>query len=268
MSRTVKVGLVQLNSGTDPSLNLGPTEELLREAGSRGCDLILTPEMTDFYEPALTEIPSKAAPEDEHPFIRSATAVASEFATWILIGSVNVRLPNGEVANRSVLVSPEGAIAARYDKIHLFDVDIPDGQVYRESSVYRSGTNYTLVDTTWGRLGMSICYDVRFPGLYRHVAKEGAEVISVPAAFTHLTGVAHWATLIRSRAIETGSFVLAAAQCGFHGDSRRTYGHSMVVDPWGEVLVEGGEDVDVFVTTIDLERVAAVRTMIPSLRGD
>lgn len=258
------MGLVQLSSRHEPAENLPQTLELIEQAAGLGADLVITPEMTDFYEPTLDRVRQKASPHEEHPVLLAASDLAATLEIWLLIGSVNVDVGGG-VANRSVLMDSRGQAAGIYDKIHLYDVDIPDGQVYRESSIYRPGNKALVVDLPWGKAGLSICYDLRFPDLYRGLALQGAVFLTVPAAFTRLTGSAHWETLLRTRAIENGCFVFAAAQCGTHAGGRQTYGHSMAVDPWGHVLIEAGTDVGVVVTDIDVGRVSEVRQMIPSL---
>lgn len=261
------VALVQLNSSEHPNQNLDQTLELIEQAALNGADFVLTPEMSDFYDTQLDRLADKAKPENDHPLLIAAGALASEHDIWLLIGSVNVKVEGG-VANRSVLINSEGETVATYDKIHLFDVDISDGQVYRESEIYRAGDRRVVADLPWGRAGLSICYDLRFPTLYRHLAKQGASFLTIPAAFTETTGKAHWLPLLRSRAIETGCYVFAPAQCGTHAGGRRTYGHSLVVDPWGDILVEAGTEVGVSMAQIRPERVDEVRQMIPSLSAD
>jgi predicted amidohydrolase len=210
----------------------------------------------------------KAVPEDEDTALAAFRVLAAELQVWLLIGSLAVRVAPDKAANRSILIDPAGQIVARYDKIHMFDVEIPDGQSYRESRVFQAGGQAVLADLPWGRLGMTVCYDVRFPYLYRALAQAGAAFLSVPAAFTKMTGEAHWHVLLRARAIETGCFVFAPAQCGTHAEGRQTFGHSLIVAPWGEVLADGGEEPGVVVAEIDPARVAQAHAMVPALRHD
>jgi predicted amidohydrolase len=194
--------------------------------------------------------------------------LAGELGVWLLAGSLVVRLAADRLANRSYLIGPGGDISARYDKIHMFDVEIPDGQSYRESRAYRPGGRAVTADLPWGRLGLTVCYDLRFPQLFRALAKGGADFISVPSAFTKFTGRAHWHVLLRARAIETGCFVFAPAQCGTHAEGRKTYGHSLIVAPWGEVLAEGGEEPGLITAEIDPAEIGKARAMVPSLTHD
>jgi predicted amidohydrolase len=267
MSSNFKVGLVQLNSGETLEENLPATLSLIREAATLGADLVMTPEMTDFYEPDLAQVEAKSYPESTHPLLKHAGELADELGVWLLLGSVNVRLEEG-VANRSVLFNDSGQIATTYDKIHPFDVDIPDGQQYRESSVYRPGDQLATAEIPWGKLGLSICYDLRFPGQYRALARKGCDFLAVPAAFTELTGKSHWMSLLRARAIENGSLVFAPAQAGVHKGERRTYGHSVAIDPWGNILVEAADEVGVSIANVEPDLVGEVRQMIPSLGDD
>jgi predicted amidohydrolase len=206
--------------------------------------------------------------EADHPAIPFYAGLAKETGAWLLIGSLAVKLDDATLANRSYLLAPSGAIAARYDKIHMFDVDLAGGESYRESATYRPGRQAVLTDLPWARLGMTICYDMRFAYLYRALAKAGAQVITVPAAFTVPTGRAHWHVLLRARAIETGCFVVAAAQCGTHDNGRKTYGHSLIVSPWGEILAEAGEEPGVIVAEIDVAKVEEARRAVPSIEHD
>jgi predicted amidohydrolase len=217
-------------------------------------------------EPDRRQVYAKAFSESDHPALGAFRELARETGAWILGGSITVRAGPGKVANRSLLLDPGGEIAGRYDKIHMFDVDLPGGESYRESDTYEPGRATCVARTPWGGLGMTVCYDLRFPWLYRDLALAGADFLSVPSAFTRPTGTAHWSVLLRARAIETGCFVFAPAQCGEHAGGRKTYGHSLIVDPWGAVLAEAGEGVGVIVADIDPSRVAEVRTSVPSLR--
>jgi predicted amidohydrolase len=206
--------------------------------------------------------------EGDHATLAMLTAMAAERKAWILIGSLAVAISNGKIANRCYLIDPGGEVQATYDKIHMFDVDLDDGDNYRESATYEPGTKAVTADLPWGKLGLTICYDVRFAYLYRALAQAGAEFITVPAAFTKVSGEAHWHVLQRARAIETGSYVIAAAQCGTHAEDRKTYGHSLIVDPWGRVLADGGDDVGVITAEIDPAQVAEARRKIPALSHD
>lgn len=268
MTAGFTVGLVQMTSGRDLGPNVEAASALIREARGQGADFVLTPETTTMMEPRRKLTLEKAAPEAEHEGVSAFAALAAELEIWLLIGSMTVGLDGEKVANRSFLFDPAGGIAARYDKIHMFDVEIPDGQSYRESSTYRAGSAAVTAALPWGTLGLSVCYDLRFPHLYRSLARAGADFLTVPAAFTRFTGQAHWHVLLRARAIETGCFVFAPAQCGEHAEGRRTYGHSLVVAPWGEVLADGGEAPGVVVAEVDPARVAEARRMVPALGHD
>jgi predicted amidohydrolase len=211
---------------------------------------------------------AKSFAEDAHPGLPHFSALAKELGVWLLIGSMPIRVEAERLANRSFLIDDQGRVTARYDKIHLFDVDLPNGEVYRESERIRPGAQAVLAPTPWGALGMTVCYDLRFPQLYRDLAQADAAMLSIPSAFTVPTGEAHWHVLLRARAIETGAFVLAPAQCGTHAGGRRTYGHSLIVAPWGEILAEAGDAPGTISAEIDFSKVAEARSMIPSLRHD
>jgi predicted amidohydrolase len=262
------VGLVQMTSGREHGPNIEAASAMIRKAAAQGADFVLTPENTTMMEPDKRRLMEKAFAEEEHPAIPAFRELARELKIWLLIGSLCVRTEETRAANRSILFAPDGAVAARYDKIHMFDVDIPDGQTYRESATFRPGERAVTADLPWGRLGMTVCYDLRFPHLYRALAQAGASFLTVPAAFTKFTGEAHWHVLLRARAIETGCFVLAPAQCGTHAEERRTYGRSLAVAPWGEILTDGGEEPGVSVVRIDPNKVQEARNMVPSLSGD
>lgn len=270
----MRVALVQLNGGDDPVSNLAATELLVRQAAASGAEFVLTPEMTNILTFDRDWARQVVRAEADDPTLARLRLVALECRIWLLIGSLAVRSEqaHGRFANRSFLIGPDGEIAARYDKIHMFDVDLGGGESYRESSGYRPGEQAVAVDTTFGRIGMSICYDLRFPQLYRLLAQAGAQILTVPATFTVPTGTAHWHVLLRARAIETGSYVLAPAQCGTneatHGRSRQTYGHSLVVAPWGEVLADGGDTSGLVFAEIDLDAVRVARGKIPALAHD
>jgi deaminated glutathione amidase len=275
MSVTFTAGCVQFTAGPDPEPNLRAVSDLIRRARDAGADLIMTPEASNFIESGRRRR-EKARPEANDPFLAGVCGLARETGAWLLIGSLVID-PAGELgtvpgetrlANRSFLVDATGAIVARYDKIHMFDIDLPGGESYRESNAYRPGRGTVVAETPWGKLGMSICYDVRFPQLYRALAQAGADFLSVPSVFTVPTGSAHWHVLLRARAIENSCFVCAPAQWGEHTAGRRSYGHSLIVDPWGEVLADGGEGVGIAVARIDPARIAEVRRMVPSLQHD
>lgn len=226
------VANVQTNSKRDPQDNIREVSALIREAKAKGADLIVTPEVVGMIEPKRELGLAKAKPEETHEVLAAFRALAAELGVWLLIGSISIKVAADKMANRQFLIDDGGNIVARYSKIHMFDVQVGDGQTYRESNTYRAGEEAVVVETPWCKLGLSICYDIRFPYLYRDLAKAGAEVIVTPAAFTKVTGQAHWHVLQRARAIENGVFIVTAAQTGEHAEGRKTYGHSLVVDPW------------------------------------
>jgi deaminated glutathione amidase len=270
----VRAALLQLCSGDDPAANLPVTEALVREAAAGGAGLILTPECTNLISTSRARQAAVVVTEDADPTLARLRAVAADCGVHLLIGSLVLATgdPDGRFVNRSLLIGPDGAIAARYDKIHMFDVDLDGGERYRESAAFRPGDRAVLATAGTARLGLSICYDLRFPALYRALAQAGAEVLCVPSAFTVPTGHAHWHALLRARAIETGAFVLAPAQSGEHaaseGTPRRTFGHALAVDPWGAVLADAGDRVGVTLVDLDLGAVARARARIPSLGHD
>jgi predicted amidohydrolase len=264
----VKFACVQMTAGPEVGPNLEAAAALIREAATGGAKFIFTPENTSIIEPNRELALAKSFTQDEHPGLPFFSRLAKELGVWLLIGSMPIRVEPERLANRSFLIDDQGEIITTYDKIHLFDVDLPNGEVYRESERIRAGAQAVLAPTPWGGLGMTVCYDLRFPQLYRDLAHAGATIISIPAAFTVPTGEAHWHVLLRARAIETGAFVLAPAQCGQHAGGRRTYGHSLIVAPWGEILAEAGAAPGTVATVIDFSQVAAARSMIPSLRHD
>jgi len=264
---------VQLNSKRTLAENLPTIRELILEAAARGAHFITLPECSGAMEPVAERTRANTPTEDKHEGIPMVAGLARDKGVWILVGSFAIKLPPknnepGKIANRSYLFDPKGAVVATYDKIHMFDVDIGDGQTYRESATYEPGACGVVADLPWGRLGLSICYDVRFAYLYRALAHAGAQFITVPAAFTKVSGEAHWHVLQRARAIETGCYVIAPAQCGTHAEGRQTFGHSLIVDPWGTVLADGGEDVGVITAEIDPAAVAEARRKIPALSHD
>jgi predicted amidohydrolase len=262
----IKVACVQMRSGTDVARNVAEASSLVREAAKTRAELIATPEMTTLLDRKPGAVWDKSTTEGADPGLKAFRALAAELKTTLLIGSIAVRTENGKCANRSFLIGPDGQVQARYDKIHMFDVQLNAGNIYRESDSFAAGAEAVIADLPAGPLGMTVCYDVRFPDLYRQLAWGGAKIIAVPAAFTRITGEAHWHILLRSRAIETGCFIIAPAQGGKHEDGRETYGHSLIIDPWGEILAEGGVDPGVIFATLDLSKVDDVRGKIPSLK--
>lgn len=259
------VGLVQLRTGKSIDANVAKAVALVREAKERGADYIQTPEMTNLMEQGRDGLFTSIVEEERDQALAALRSLARELKVHLHIGSLAIKVSNDKAANRAFLIDPEGEIAARYDKIHLFDVALAGGESYRESNTFRPGEVAVLADLPWGKLGLSICYDLRFPALYRALASAGAQFLAVPAAFTKQTGEAHWHVLMRARAIETGSFVFAAAQGGRHENGRDTFGHSMIVDPWGRVLAEGGIEPSVIMAEIDVGEVAKARARIPAL---
>jgi len=264
--RRFRAGLVQLRSGRSVAPNLAKAEELIRRAAKGGAIYVQTPENTGLMEVKPELVVEAAESEGKNAPLARLKALARELRIWLHVGSLAVKLDRIRIANRSYLIDPEGRIAARYDKLHMFAVDLPGGESYRESQYFKPGEKAVLADLPFGRLGLSICYDLRFPVLYLALAAAGAEIIAVPSAFTRQTGEAHWHALIRARAIETGSFVLAAAQGGLHENGRSTFGHSLVVSPWGEILAEGGEEPCVIFADIELAASAEARARIPALK--
>ena len=268
MTGTFKVACVQTNSGSDVEANIEAIAPQVRAAREAGADLITLPEVVGLLETRRRIMLERSVAEADDAALQAFKGLARETGAWILVGSLAIKLGPTTLANRSFLLDEQGDTVAQYDKIHMFDVDLPGGESYRESATYRPGRAAVLADTPWCRLGMTVCYDLRFPYLYRSLAHAGASMISVPAAFTRYTGQAHWHVLLRARAIETGCFVIAPAQCGRHANDRETYGHSLIVDPWGEVLADGGSDPGFVTAEIDLARIDKARTMVPSLSHD
>jgi predicted amidohydrolase len=270
----MRAALVQLNVSDDPAANLRQTQAHIAAAVAGGAGFVLTPECTNLLSSNRDHQRSVLHPEETDPTLAALRDQAAAAGIWLLVGSLGVLTTDvdGRFANRSFLIGPTGDIAARYDKIHMFDVNVSETEVYRESSGYRPGTQAVVVDTPFAKLGMTVCYDVRFPHLYRALAQGGAQIITVPAAFNHITGAAHWETLLRARAIETGCFILAPAQTGFHpeahGKGRRTHGHSLAIAPWGDILADAGVDPGVTFADLDLTQVSAARSRIPSLTHD
>jgi predicted amidohydrolase len=271
------VGLLQLNVGDDPLANLGQTIPMIRQAASQGARLVLTPEATNLLSPDRAHQEKTLHLEAEDPTLSALRSEARSLGIWLLIGSLALKTedPDGRFANRSFLIDPEGQIAARYDKLHMFDVVISETEQFRESAAYRPGKAAVLAQVDEAPLGLSICYDLRFPHLYRRLAQAGAKILAVPAAFSPTTGAAHWETLLRARAIETGCYVLAPAQCGTHPHPhspdrppRRSHGHSLAIDPWGKVLLDAGDGPGVSILRLDLGAVAKARSRVPSLTHD
>jgi predicted amidohydrolase len=259
---------VQLCSGEDVADNIRIASALVRDAAAQGARFIATPENTSLMAADGGAKLAQSFDEAHDPALPVFTALAKELGVWLLIGSLAIKVSDTKTANRSFLIDPKGAITARYSKIHLFDVDLPSGERYRESNTVEGGGNAVSADTAWGRIGLTVCYDVRFPQLYRQLAKQGAQAFTVPSAFTETTGKAHWHVLLRARAIENGAFVIAPAQGGLHANGRRTYGHSLIVDPWGEILAEGGTEPGVVSAKIDFAQSVEARAKIPSLGHD
>lgn len=267
---TFRAACVQLCSTTDVAGNIAMVDGLVRAAKAEGADYVQTPEMTNIVQRSRQHLSEAIRSEEDDPSLRAFSALAGELGIVLHIGSVALDAGGGKIANRAYLFGPDGRVMVRYDKIHLFDVDLPNGESWRESAVYVPGEQAGIADLPWCRLGVSICYDVRFPALYRAQAHAGASVLSAPAAFTRQTGEAHWHVLQRARAIENGAFMISAAQAGQHEDGRETYGHSIIVDPWGAVLAEAGDDAGpgVIVADIDVALSADARQRIPALKNE
>jgi deaminated glutathione amidase len=257
--------MIQMRSGLDPAANLAGALDLIDRAKQAGADYVLTPEMTNILAARREQLFAKIVAEEQDVTLASLREVARKLAIYIHIGSLAVKASPEKAANRSFLIDRRGDVVARYDKIHMFDVDLAGGESYRESNSYRPGELAILADLPWGRLGLTVCYDLRFPALYRALAEAGASFLAIPSAFTRQTGEAHWHVLQRARAIENGCFVFAAAQAGKHDNGRETYGHSLIVDPWGRILAEGGSEPGVVMAQIDMSEVVAARSRIPSL---
>jgi len=267
-ANSLRVALVQMTSGREMAANLAQVGEQVAAAKAAGAQFVLTPENVAMLEPVRAQAIEKAAPEESHPALPAFADLARRHGVWLLAGSLAIRQADGKLANRSFLFDDQGRQVAAYSKIHLFDVDLPGGERYRESATFDAGERAVLAPTPWGAVGLTVCYDLRFPHLYRQLAQAGASILTIPAAFTVPTGEAHWHVLMRARAIETGCFVLAPAQTGTHAEGRRTYGHSLVVAPWGEVLADGGTESGLVIADLDLNAVAEARGRVPSLRHD
>ena len=263
-----RAACIQVNAGNDLHANIETASKFVRQAKAAGADLILMPENVAMMEWGREKLLAKSAPAENHPAIAAFKSLARETATWLHGGTLHIRLDDGRLANRTYMFDPSGKQVAQYDKIHMFDVDLGNGEVYRESATFKPGQAAQIVDLPWGKLGLSICYDVRFPQLYRALGKAGADFITVPSAFTRTTGKAHWHILLRARAIETGCYVLAPAQCGEHAGGRQTYGHALIVSPWGEVLADAGEEPGYVMAEIDLDQIKDARRKMPALTHD
>jgi predicted amidohydrolase len=270
----MRIALIQLTVTDDPVANLAATLGFVRQAHAEGAEFILTPECTNGLWSNRAAQKAMLRLEEDDATLAALRDEAGKLGVWLLIGSLALLTgdSDGRFANRSFLIRPDASIAARYDKIHMFDVNVSETEVYRESAAFRPGSQAVIAKTPFAPIGMTVCYDVRFATLYRKLAQGGAQIITVPAAFNHITGAAHWETLLRARAIENGAFVLAPAQTGFHaeagGKGRRTYGHSLAIAPWGEVLANGGTDPGVTLVDLDLTQVADARGRVPSLQHD
>ncbi len=262
-----KTACLQLTSSDDVAANLGVVGDLARRARDQGADFITTPEIVALMDRGRA-MREQAVAEAAHPAVAGFAELAVETGAWLLAGSIAVEAEGGRMANRSLLFDPEGAVVARYDKMHMFDVELASGERYEESRSYRPGEEAVLARLPWGVLGLTVCYDLRFPYLYRALAHAGADFLTIPSAFTRPTGAAHWHVLLRARAIETGCFVIAPAQTGVHAHERKTYGHSLIVAPWGEVLADGGEAAGVTLAEIDTGRIAEARSQVASLTHD
>jgi predicted amidohydrolase len=261
-----KAAMIQMRSGLAPGANIDDAVRMIGEAKAAGAAYVLTPEMTNILAAKREQLLAVVVEEEMDASLATLREVARELGIYVHVGSLAIKVSHDRAANRSFLIDPKGDIAARYDKIHMFDVDLAGGESYRESRNYRPGELAVLADLPWGRIGLTVCYDLRFPALYRALAEGGATMLAIPSAFTNQTGEAHWHVLIRARAIENGCFVFAAAQGGRHENGRDTYGHSLIVDPWGRILAEGGTEPAIVMAEIDLTEVAKARARIPSLQ--
>ncbi|OGA41212.1 MAG: amidohydrolase [Betaproteobacteria bacterium RIFCSPLOWO2_12_FULL_62_13] len=268
MSASFQVACLQLNSGNDLKANLAAVRSMAREAAGNGAQFVLTPEYALMMDGSGRVMRERALAADGAPALGELQSLVRELKVWFLAGSLTVRTDEERIANRSFLISAEGDVVATYDKIHMFDVTLPDGKVIRESSAYRPGDRAVVAGMPWGRLGMTVCYDLRFPGLFRALAKAGAQFIAVPSSFQRQTGKSHWHTLLKARAIENECFIFAPAMCGDHPGNRQTYGHTLIIDPWGEILAEGGDAPEIVYADVDPARAAKVRAMMPSLEHD
>ena len=263
----MRAAVLQMTSGIDPAANAAAIVEAVRQAAEQGADMLFTPEMAGYLDRNRARAAETLRSEADDPVLATVREAAARHGLWVHLGSLPLRQEDGDErwVNRSFVIDNKGEIRARYDKIHLFDVDLATGESWRESAVYRPGEKVVAVDTPWGRMGLSVCYDLRFPDLYRALTNSGVTMLLVPAAFTVPTGQAHWHVLLRARAIEAGCFVIAPAQTGRHGDGRETYGHSLVIDPWGDILLDMEEKAGLALADIDLSRVEEVRGRVPAI---
>ncbi len=267
-SKAFHVACLQVTAGNELRENIDVALDLIDEAVDGGADFVMMPENVTMMEWGRKAITSKAQPESKHEGLAAFQESAKTHNVWLHCGSLAISLDDGRVANRTYVLNDKGDIVATYDKIHMFDVDLGNGERYAESTTFAPGDKAVVVDLPWGRLGLTICYDLRFPALYRTLAQAGAEFITVPSAFTQVTGEAHWHVLLRARAIETGTFIVAPAQTGAHPGDRKTFGHALIVDPWGQILADAGTDTGVISAHVDLNKVAKVRKRMPSLGHD
>ncbi len=265
-SSPFRVGLIQMRAGRSPQANVDAAAKLIGEAKTAGADYVQTPEMTNIMEVGREKLFGAIVAEELDTSLATFRELARKLSIYVHVGSLAVKVSPDKAANRGFLIDPQGEIAARYDKIHMFDVDLANGESYRESRSYRAGELAVVADLPWGRLGVTVCYDLRFPALYRALAEAGSSFLAIPSAFTQQTGEAHWHVLNRARAVENGCYVFAAAQGGKHENGRETFGHSLVVDPWGRIVAEGGVEPGVVIADIDPAEVAAARSRIPSLQ--
>jgi deaminated glutathione amidase len=262
---SLTVACVQTTAAASFAPNIAAASTGIRAARAEGAELVALPENIGLMAKDSAATKALAEPESTHPVLAALREEAARCGVWVLVGSLAIRQDSGRLTNRSFLLNASGEITARYDKIHLFEATLPSGETYREADSFDAGTTAILAPTPWGKLGMTVCYDMRFPALYRTLAEAGASILAMPSAFTVPTGQAHWHVLLRARAIETGCFVIAPAQCGTHENGRRTYGHSLIVSPWGEVLADGGDTPGLTLATLDLTKVAEARQAIPAL---
>jgi predicted amidohydrolase len=275
MNQMFNVACVQTSAGPDIATNIASASALVRDAHKSGASLVVLPEVSNVIDMDLSALAKKLVLEVDDTALAAFCALAAELKIWLLVGSLSIKHETAinsegrpKFANRSFLIGEDGIVCSRYTKIHLFDADFGDGERYQESSTYEPGNETVLADTPWGKLGMTVCYDIRFPHLYRKLSQAGAKFLSIPAAFSRISGKAHWHVLMRARAIENGCYVFAAAQCGEHGSGRSTYGHSLIINPWGEILADGGTKTGFVIAEISVGLVNEVRRKIPSLFHD
>ena len=268
MATTFRAACIQNTATRDIAANIAWVCERIGEARSAGADFITLTETVALIEPVNAQIPDACYSEAEDPGLLAFRQLARALEVTILVGSQLIKMADQRIVNRSFLLDTQGEIVARYDKLHLFDIELSNGEFYRESEVISAGDKAVLATTPWGKLGMSVCYDLRFAALYRELAQNGAQFITIPAAFTQTTGKAHWHTMVRARAIETACYIIAPNQCGHHADKRRSWGHSLIVNPWGEILADGGAEPGIIYADIDLSEVDKARSKIPALKHD